>query len=329
MGEDVKEKRSDPGTIDRVAVIGAGLMGHGIAQVFARGGCSVMLYDVDANALSTALARIRSNLQLYVEMGLEDETSVEMILSRIGTTSNLRQAVEGAGFVTEAVFEDPDLKREVFKQIDAVVDEHAVMASNTSTLSMTGIANALPKGDRLLITHWFNPPHLIPVVEVLKTALTSEEAFNVTFAFLKRMGKEPVHVLKEVPGFLVNRIQTAMFREIIGLLEAGVASAEDIDKAVSGSFGLRLAVMGPLRVVDLGGVDLWYKGAKALYPVFDNSDQPQKLLTEMVEKGLHGKKTGKGFFDYPADSTTDIIKERDMKLITLLNILHDSRNKGT
>jgi len=169
------------------------------------------------------------------------------------------------------------------------------MASNTSNLSMTGIASDLRKGDRLLITHWFNPPHLIPVVEVLKTASTSEETFRFTFDFLKRMGKEPVHVRKEIPGFLVNRIQTAMFREIIGLLEAGVASAEDIDKAVRGSFGLRLSVMGPLRVVDLAGVDLWYKGTKALYPLFDNSREPQELLTRMVEHGLHGKKTERDF----------------------------------
>jgi 3-hydroxyacyl-CoA dehydrogenase len=325
MEGNAKEKRNDPATVDRVAVIGAGLMGHGIAQVFARQGCSVMLYDNNEAVLGAALARIRSNLQLYIERGLEDERSVATILSRVETTMSLRHAVEGAGFVTEAVFEDPDLKRKIFKEIDAATGADVVMASNTSNLSMTGIASALRKGDRLLITHWFNPPHLIPVVEVLKTASTSEDAFRFTFDFLKRMGKEPVHVLKEIPGFLVNRIQTAMFREIIGLLEAGVASAEDIDKAVSGSFGLRLSVMGPLRVVDLAGVDLWYKGTKALYPLFDNSREPQELLTRMVENGLYGKKTGKGFFEYPADSTTDIIKERDLKLLALLGILYDKK----
>ena len=327
MVEDLNKKRRGLGTTERVAVIGAGLMGHGVAQVFASHGCSVKLYDINATILNNAIDRVRSNLQLYVEMGLEDQSWVDAVLSRIETTTSLRQAVEGAGFITEAVFEDLELKRKVFTEIDAATDESVVMASNTSGLSMTGIAKELAKSDRLLITHWFNPPHLIPVVEVLKTAYTSEEAFTFAFYFLKRMGKEPVHVLKEIPGFLVNRIQTAMFREVIGLLEAGVASAEDIDKAVRGSFGLRLSVMGPLKVADLGGIDLWYKGTKALYPVFDNSTQPQKLLTDMVEKGLHGKKTGKGFFEYPADSTTDEIKERDMKLITLLNILYSSRSK--
>jgi 3-hydroxybutyryl-CoA dehydrogenase len=201
------------------------------------------------------------------------------------------------------------------------------MASNTSGLSITEIGKVIAKSDRLLITHWFNPPHLIPVVEVLKTESTSEDAFNQVFSFLRRMGKEPVHVLKEVPGFLVNRIQTAMFREIVSLLEAGVADAEDIDKAVQGSFGLRLTAVGPLATVDLAGVDLWYKGAKNLYPVFDVSQEPQKLLTEMVEKGRHGIKTGKGFFDYRSESQAEIVQKRDIRLMKLIKSLTPPENQ--
>jgi 3-hydroxyacyl-CoA dehydrogenase len=327
LAKNPENKESDPAAIKRVAVIGAGLMGHGIAQVFARGGCSVTLCDNNENVLRTAKDNVRSNLELCVEMGLENETIVDTVLSRIKITTNLRDAVREAEFVTEAVFEDLSLKKEIFKEIDALTNENVIMASNTSGLSITEIGKVITKSDRLLITHWFNPPHLIPVVEVLKLESPTEEAFNLTFNFLKRMGKEPVHVLKEVPGFLVNRIQTAMFREIVSLLEAGVAGAEDLDKAVQGSFGLRLAAVGPLATVDLAGVDLWYKGAKNLYPVFDVSQEPQKLLTEMVEKGFHGIKTGKGFFDYQADSKTDIIKDRDMKLIKLLKNLYHKQNK--
>lgn len=309
-------------TIKQVAVVGAGLMGHGIAQAFARGGCSVKLYDINENILSTAIARIRSNLRLYVDTGLEDETVVELVLSRIKTTRSLREAVKEADFVTEAVFEDLNLKKEVFKEIDAGTDDNVIMASNTSGLNISEVGKAIRKSDRLLITHWFNPPHLIPVVEVLKTEATTEKTLKWTLSFLKEMGKEPVHVLKEVPGFLVNRIQTAMFREVIGLLEAGVATAEDIDKAVSGSFGLRLAAIGPLATVDLAGVHLWFQGAKNLYPLFDASKEPQKLLTEMVEKGFLGKKTGKGFFDYQAGSTKGNEEEiRDRKLLGILGIL--------
>lgn len=321
MANALENKRSDPAAIKRVAIIGAGLMGHGIAQVFARGGCSVTLCDNSDNALCTAMRNIRSNLELCVEMGLENEAIVDRVLSRINTTSNLPDAVREAEFVTEAVFEDLNLKKEIFKEIDAATSEDVLMASNTSGLNITEIGKVIAKCDRLLITHWFNPPHLIPVVEMLKIESTSDEAYNLVLSFLKQMGKEPVQVLKEVPGFLVNRIQTAMFREIMSLLESGVASAEDLDKAVRGSFGLRLAAVGPLATVDLAGVDLWYKGAKNLYPVFDVSQEPQKLLIEMVEKGCHGIKTGKGFFDYPADSRVDVVKNRDITLIKLLKSL--------
>jgi 3-hydroxybutyryl-CoA dehydrogenase len=328
MDRETGHGETNPHGINCVAVIGAGLMGHGIAQVFARNGCSVRLFDIAENLLTNAKERIRANLALFVEMGVEEEDVADRVLSRIETTTDLREALDGAEFVTEAVPEDLDLKAEIFKQIDAATGESVIMASNTSGLSMTGIAKSIRKGDRLLITHWFNPPYLIPVVEVLGTEFTAKETVKSTLAFLKEMGKEPVHVLKEVPGFLVNRIQTAMFREIMALLEAGVASAEDIDKAVSGSFGIRLAAIGPFATVDLAGVDLWYKGAKNLYPVFDNSTEPQKTWTEMVEKGFLGKKTGKGFFDYPVDCGTDVVKERDMKLISLLDILYGSKDKG-
>lgn len=326
---DKGQENGKPGSkaIKQVAIVGAGLMGHGIAQVFARGGCSVTLYDSNKDILSIAKERIRSNLKLYVETGLENETFVDTVLARITTTTTLRAAVEGAQFVTEAVFEDLDLKKQVFKEIEAATGDDVIMASNTSGLSMTEVGKSLRKPGRLITTHWFNPPHLIPVVEVVKSEFTTEETFHVTFQFLRKMGKEPVHVLKEVPGFLVNRIQTAMFREIIALLEAGVASAEDIDKAVRGSFGLRLSVMGPLMVVDFAGVHLWHKGATNLYPVFDNSTKPQKLLTDMVEKGFLGERTGKGFFEYQRDNIPQIIKTRDMNLLHILNIVYGDKKE--
>ncbi len=309
-------------TIKRVAVIGAGLMGHGIAQVFARGGSSVKLYDSNESVLRTSKERIRTNLKLCVDTGFEEEAVLDRVLSKIDTARNLREAVQDADFVTEAVFEDLNLKKEVFKEIDAATNDHAIMASNTSGLNISEVGKEIRKSDRLLITHWFNPPHLIPVVEVLKTEGTSDETLHWTLSFLKEMGKEPVHVLKQVPGFLVNRIRTAMFREVVGLLEAGVATAENIDRAVSGSFGLRLAAIGPLATVDLAGVHLWFQGATNLYPLFDDSKKPQKTLAEMVEKGFLGKKTGKGFFDYRTGNTKGDEEEiRDRKLLGILSIL--------
>jgi 3-hydroxybutyryl-CoA dehydrogenase len=309
--------------IEKVTIIGAGIMGHGIAQVFARKGCSVVLQDINDDLLKSALEKISSNLRLYVELGLENESIVNDVLSRITTTTNLGDAATGADFVIEAVSENLKLKVEVFKEIDLATNDDVIMASNTSTLSITEIGKSIKKADRLLMTHWFNPPYLIPVVEVVKGESTSDETFTLAFKFLKDMGKEPVHVLKHTPGLLVNRIQTAMFREIIGLLEAGIATPEDIDKAVSGSFGIRLAAIGPLATVDLAGVDLWYMGAKNLYPFFDTSQEPQKLLADMVEKGFHGMKTGKGFFEYSAEGRANVTMERDVKLLKLLKILYE------
>jgi 3-hydroxybutyryl-CoA dehydrogenase len=322
-----KGNENSGSTIRRVAVLGAGVMGHSMAQVFAQHNCSVSLYDIGEDILKTALERIHSNLTLYVEMGLENETFVDDALSRIRTSTSLRDALQGAEFVTEAVPEDLNMKMEIFKEVDAVTNDSVILASNTSSLSITEIGRSVRNARRLIITHWFNPPHLVPVVEVVKGEYTSQETFERTVQFLKAMDKEPVHVLKQVPGFLVNRIQTAMFREVIALLEDGVASPEDIDTAVRGSFGLRLAVMGPLTVVDLAGVHLWHKGAQNLYPVLDASKEPRKMWTEMVEKGFLGERTGKGFFEYPTGRAAAIIRDRDMKLIRLLNILRDT--KGT
>ncbi len=308
--------------IRRTAVIGAGLMGHGIAQVFAENGCAVTLCDLAESILDRALARIRSNLALYVELGLESQGFVDEVIGRIRTTTHLTEAVAGAQLVTEAVPENLSLKIDVFRKLDGATDGHVLLTSNTSTLPVTDIARATTKGDRVVVTHWFNPPHLVPVVEVLKGEPTSDETFELVFQFLKDMGKEPVHVRKEVPGFLVNRIQTAMFREVIALLEDGVASAEDIDKAVQGSFGLRLATMGPLAVADFGGVDLWYKGAQNLYPSLDASKEPRKLWTEMVEKGFFGVKAGKGFLSYESGEIPEMIRRRDTRLLALLKILY-------
>ena len=320
MRTEIESKRGSG--ITKTAVIGAGVMGHSIAQVFAHHGRSVMLYDVNEELLAAAMEKIRSNLTLYVEMGLEDEAFAETVLSRITTTTDLGAAVGKAEFVTEAVLEDVNLKKHVFREIDKATSDRVIMASNTSTLPLTEIGKAIEKRERLIITHWFNPPHLIPVVEVIKGESTTEATFRLTVRFLEEMGKEPVHVLKQLPGFLVNRIQTAMFREVMALLEEGVASAEDIDRAVRGSFGLRLAVMGPLAVVDLAGVHLWYKGAQSLYPLLDASKEPQRLWTEMVEKGFLGERTGKGFFEYEPGSIPEIVKARDKKLLELLTILY-------
>ncbi len=308
----------------RMAVVGAGLMGHGIAQVFARAGCIAGLYDVDQGALEQALRSIRSNLETFVEEGLIKDSEVDSILSRIHPTLDLQEAVQGVDFVVEAAPEDMEVKRDLFRRIGEAAPAHAVLASNTSMLPVSRFGNDAAGKDRQVITHWFNPPHIVPVVEVVRGEETSEKTLRLTIDLLKAVGKTAVRVEKEIPGFLVNRIQTAMFREVLSLLEQNVASVEDLDKAVKGSFGLRLGVIGVLETMDMAGLDLMLKGTSHLYRFIDNAREPHKVLLKKVEKGDLGIKTGRGFYNYgPAEQggSIDNIKERDRKLLRLLNAL--------
>jgi 3-hydroxybutyryl-CoA dehydrogenase len=309
---------------DRIAVVGAGLMGHGIAQAFAQKGFRVVLYDLSAEILQKALRNVEANLTTFVALGLEKESAVTEILSRIDRTTELKDAVSGADFVIEAAPEDLELKRRLLKEIDRHAPDHAVLSSNTSMLPISQFGSDVRRKDRLIITHWFNPPHIVPVVEIVRAHETSDETFQHTVHLLEKIGKQPVRVMKEIPGFLVNRIQAAMFREVLSLLEHGVASVEDLDRAVKGSFGLRLGVIGVLETMDMAGLDLMYKGTAHLYKFIESSIEAQDVLRAKVERGELGLKTGKGFYTYTAGTEDDAeLKkmQRDVKLLSLLKAL--------
>jgi 3-hydroxybutyryl-CoA dehydrogenase len=310
--------------VKQIAVVGAGLMGHGIAQAFAQKDYSVTLYDLNRSILERALSQIQSNLETFVEVGLEMRERVEKVLSNIRISVDLQEALKETQFVIEAAPEDLMLKMNLFEELDRHCFEDAILASNTSTLPISEIGKKVKRKERLVITHWFNPPHIIPAVEVVRGETTSEEVFQTSYQLMEKIGKKPIKVLKEIPGFLINRIQTAMFREILSLLEEGVARPEDIDAGVKGSFGLRLAVVGPLATMDMGGLDLLYKGMKYLYPFLDRSTGVQKVLEERVKQGELGLKTGKGFFQYERIGTLALSrysKERDKTLLYLLKTL--------
>jgi 3-hydroxybutyryl-CoA dehydrogenase len=232
--------------------------------------------------------------------------------------------VKEAHLVIEAAPEDLMLKRNLFGELDRYCLEDAILASNTSTLPIYEIGREVKRKERLVITHWFNPPHIIPAVEVVPGEKTSTEVLEMTIGLLRKIGRKPIKILKEIPGFLINRIQTAMFREILSLLEQGIATPEDIDAGVKGSFGFRLAVIGPLQTMDMGGLDLIYKGMKYLYPFIDRSIDVQKTLREKVECEELGLKTGKGFFQYEEKEALALSrhsKDRDKRLLYLLKIL--------
>ena len=254
----------------RIAVIGAGLMGHGIAQVFALAGHEVSIHDSVAANLDSAKARIRANLR---DLG-DDLSAVE----RVHPTADLAAAVREADYVVEAVLEDLPLKQKLFVEIERNVRPHTILASNTSVIPITQIMADLRDRSRALGTHWWNPPYLVPLVEVIGTQWTSLDAIDWTVALHKDAGKMPVHVKKDVPGFVGNRLQHALWREAIALVERGVCDAETVDTVIKASFGRRLAVLGPLENADLVGTDLTLAIHKTVLPDIDNRAGPSPYL---------------------------------------------------
>jgi 3-hydroxybutyryl-CoA dehydrogenase len=300
-------------------------MGHGIAQVFAQGGCHVRMQDVSDTSLENARKRIRLNLEALSEHGLEEQDRIDEVMSRITSTVSLEEAVYDADFVTEAISENLELKRELFSTMASYVKPDTILASNTSMLKISDIGRETKGQERLIINHWFNPPYLIPAVEVVQGKHTSQKTVESSVAFLTQMGKTPIRVLKEVPGHLLNRVQFAMFREILGLLENEVATAEEIDRALTASLGLRFATIGPLRTIDLAGLDLFWHGMRDMFKHLDNSPEPHKIIQDKVKAGQLGKKSGKGFYEYASGDPIDRVeRDRDSKIMKLLPILYSS-----
>ncbi len=312
--------------IRTVSVLGAGIMGHGIAQSFLMGEYPVCLYDIKESILETAKVHIEKNLQLFSQAGFIGKEDIEPILSRLSTTTDLKRAVAGSDFIVEAAPEDLSLKQELFQRIESLCGEDTIMASNTSSLTLKDIGARVKNRERLVITHWFNPPHIVPTVEVVKGERTSDETMETAYGLLTKIKKVPVKIHRELPGFLVNRIQVAMVREVFDLYERGVASAADIDKAVKGSFGFRLASIGPLLTADLGGLELWLKVCENLLPQIQSSTGPPEALRRLVSQGHFGIKSGKGFYDYTRDFSKaeldEAIQKRDQEFLHRLKHLY-------
>jgi len=271
----------------RIAVIGAGLMGHGIAQVFALAGHDVTIYDSFAAALQTAKARILANLK---DLG-DDQKAVE----RVTPVGDLARAVREADYVVEAVLEDLALKQKLFAEVESHVRSDTILASNTSVIPITGIMEGLKRRDRALGTHWWNPPYLVPLVEVIETQWTSPQAIDFTMKLHAAAGKKPAHVKKDVPGFIGNRLQHALWREAVALVENGICDAETVDNVIKSAFGRRLAVLGPLENADMVGTDLTLAIHKTVLPDIDSRPRPSPYLEKLVKDKKLGFKSGEGF----------------------------------
>ncbi|MDI1346642.1 MAG: 3-hydroxyacyl-CoA dehydrogenase family protein [Pseudolabrys sp.] len=271
----------------RIAVIGAGLMGHGIAQVFALAGHDVTIYDAFPASLDTVKARIVANLK---DLG-DDEGAV----NRVTPEADIAKAVISADYVVEAVLEDLALKQKLFAEIEPLVRPDTILASNTSVLPITAIMQNLARRERALGTHWWNPPFLVPLVEVIETQWTSPATVDFTMKLHADAGKKPAHVKKDVPGFIGNRLQHALWREAISLVENGICDAETVDSVIKSAFGRRLAVLGPLENADMVGTDLTLAIHQNVLGDIDSRPGPSPYLEKLVKDGKLGFKSGEGF----------------------------------
>ena len=300
--------------IKKVTIVGAGTMGHSLAMVFAQNGHhEVDLVDINQEILKGALEIIRSNLKTLRETMLITGKSIPGILSRIHPSTSLDVA-KRSDLVIEAISENPKAKKKLFLLLEELCPPRTIFASNTSYLNVFALTPAV-RPSKMLITHWWAPPHLIPLVDVVKGPETSHETIETIRGLLLKLGKVPVVMEKFIPGFIVNRLQRAMAREIFYLLDHGYATPEQIDLAVKNSLGIRIPVAGVVQRYDFAGLDLALAFEKNPSIHLVSRSRPYETLIRLVEKGHLGVKSGKGFYDYSSQKTSEILRERDVKLI--------------
>jgi 3-hydroxybutyryl-CoA dehydrogenase len=282
--------------VAKVAVLGAGTMGHGIAQVCAMAGCHTRLFDVAQAQVDAGLTKVAANLDAGVSKGKVEAALRDATLARLEGRSVLAEAVEGADLVIEAVPEKLELKRRLFGEVAGVVAADAVLGTNTSSLSIADIAEGLPHPGRVIGLHFFNPVHIMKLLEIVVAASTDASVVERMRAFAARIGKEPI-VVKDAPGFATSRLGLVIGLEAIRMVEQGVASPEDIDKAMTLGYGFP---MGPLRLTDLVGLDVRLSIAEYLSTKLEQGEhfRPPQLLRDMVAAGKLGKKSGQGFYTW-------------------------------
>jgi 3-hydroxybutyryl-CoA dehydrogenase len=308
--------------IRKIGVVGAGTMGHGIAISYALWGYPVIMSDLNDEILEKSWAEVRSSLEAFVKEEVIPRTQMEETLARIQTTPDLSVLAADVDFVCEVIFEKAPDKRALFNQLDELCPPRTILASNTSHLLLSDFASEVKRQDKIVVTHYANPAEICPAVEVVKGPGTSDETFNLTYDLLSKVKKVPVKVLKELPGFLNNRIQFALFREAMYLWAEGVASAEDIDRAVMGHFGFRNASIGPLLTMDLAGLPKWGPMAYEMYReafhfITDSKEPPERWREQIVNH--------RGFYDYSEAEWAKIIQKRDREFLQRLKHLYWSK----
>lgn len=287
----------------RIAVVGAGTMGAGIAGVFAAHGHPVSLFSRSRATLDTALAAIEARIGDAVE--------------QVTVTRDLAECAEGAGLVSENVVEQLELKRTVFAELEQLVPDGCILTTNTSSVPITAIAAGLERPGRMVGLHWFNPPAVMPLVEVVRGETTDDRTVERVMALCAAIGKEVIEVRREVPGFVINRLQYALLREAIALVESGVATIADVDRAVETTLAPRWSASGPLRLMDLAGLDTVEKVSAVIMPALSTASGVPAIVSELVADGAVGAKSGRGFYAWTPETLAAAVRERDDTVRTL------------
>ncbi len=306
--------------IKHITVVGAGTMGHGIAETFAMHGYKVHIYEVYEPARNSVMGVMKQEMEFLAQNGLIAAEDVAKALDNIAIYDNLKEAAADADYVIEAIVEKMEVKQNLFAELDGICKPECIFASNTSSLPLSGMIEKLPESRkaRTMVCHWYNPAHLMPIAELSFFGNMDEETYQKVAALYESAGKQTVKVLKDVPGLVANRIQQGVAREVFSIMEQGIAAPEDIDKALKFGPAFRYATTGQLEVADMGGLDIWCTVGDNLLSVMDNRKEANPILRQKVQEGKLGMKSGEGFFEYPTDRIAEMKNEFNKKLIIQL-----------
>lgn len=309
--------------IENIAVIGAGTMGSSIALAFSMYGYSVNLVDLDKQALQLARQRIANDVQLMIEEGVLESQRQGDIEKNITYYTELQGAVSDRDYIIEAVIENLQIKQKIFEDLDRYAPEECILATNTSSLKLEEIGKHLSEKRKpyLMINHWFNPAHIMPIVELSYFGNTSDQVYNAVDKLYASLKKQRIKVYRDVPGLVGTRLQQCLAREVYYLLEEGIVNEEDVDKAIKYGPSFRHVTSGLLEVCDMGGIDIWYAVADNLFAELSNASKANDLLRTKVEQGHLGIKSGKGFYEYEADQLDQIKENFQRKLLKQLKVM--------
>lgn len=307
--------------IKKIVIAGAGTMGYSMAQIFAQNGYDVTLYNHKEETLKKAETNIKHNVETLVSAHELTQEQAHTLLGHLEYTMS-KECFAHCDYIVENIVENLDIKLAFYKDITPMIPEETIICTNTSGLSINKLASAVKYPERFIGMHWFNPPHLIPLIEIIRGQETTQEVVDTVYYISQKIGKKPVVVNKDVPGFAANRIQLAVLREALYMVEEGIVSPEGVDDVMKYGLGFRYACLGPLETVDFGGIDTFEHISDYLMPDLCDSKEIPALLEKHYQNNELGVKTKKGFYDYSDGKDIEATKQRDEKLIKLYNALY-------